>query len=190
MWRLVRRYRVEFAVIVAAFCVVAIVGVASFRSIIVERDRAAQKQAEAVQRADELTLIQARTALDRDPNKAIGWLRSLSPSFTGWRAVRFIAADAKARGRFFRYPEQGRTLAALDRLAETCRARGITREQAIHALDPVLTRWFPYENFNVLDLLPQTVPAPVACGACAGRAAFTPPPDGAGPPPDVPSARR
>jgi hypothetical protein len=93
--------------------------------------------------------------LDRNPTRALAVATALAALL--WVAHR---DEMKARGRFFRYPEQGRTLAALDRLAETCRARGITRAQAIQGLDPVLTKWFPYENFNVLDLLPQTVPSP------------------------------
>jgi hypothetical protein len=93
--------------------------------------------------------------LDANPTRALAFATALAALL--WVAHR---DEMKARGRFFRYPEQGRTLAALDRLAATCRARGIAREQAIKALDPVLTKWFPYENFNVLDLLPQTVASP------------------------------
>ncbi|HWE37151.1 MAG TPA: hypothetical protein VG406_11345 [Isosphaeraceae bacterium] len=93
--------------------------------------------------------------LDANPTRALAVATAVAALL--WVSHR---DEMKARGRFYRYAEQGRTLAALDRLAATCRTKGITREQAIRALDPVLTKWFPYENFNVLDLLPRTVPTP------------------------------
>jgi len=57
---------------------------------------AAGRQATA--RADELTLLQAESASARDPDEAIAWLKTLSPSATDAEAVRRIAADALARG--------------------------------------------------------------------------------------------
>ena len=35
--------------------------------------------------------------------------------------------------RFFRFPEQPPTLAALDRLEDSCRRQGVTRDQALAA---------------------------------------------------------
>ncbi len=110
--RFVRRHR--GAVIVTAVALLALIGLGtlSIVRILFERDRAESKQAEAEQarreseearkqaleRADELTLLHARTAVERDPNETIAWLRSLSPGFSRWSAVRTIAADARARG--------------------------------------------------------------------------------------------
>jgi len=110
--RFVRRYRAAVAVTAVALLVLIGVGTVSFRRIVAERDRAERKQTEAeaaqhdaesarqqaLERADELTLLHARISVNRDPNEAITWLRSLSPGFSHWSAVRTIAADAQARG--------------------------------------------------------------------------------------------
>lgn len=69
------------------------------------------------------------------------------------------APEFRTRARYYRFPEQPRTLAALERLATTCRDAGITREQALAALDPIRTRWFDHD-FNALTMLAPTVPAP------------------------------
>ena len=52
----------------------------------------------ASERADEMTLLQAQGALQRDPNEAVAWLKTLSPGFTEAGEVRRIASDARARG--------------------------------------------------------------------------------------------
>ena len=100
-----RRYRAALAVAAAAILVLAITGVVSVRRIMAESSRAREKQAtaeqaerRAVERADDLTLVEARAAVARDPNQAIDWLKSLSPSFQRWPAARLIAADARAQG--------------------------------------------------------------------------------------------
>jgi WD40 repeat protein len=111
LWRFVRRQKAAVAVTAVALLALLGVGTVSFLRIMAERDRAERKQAEAelaqrdaeaarqdaLKRADELILLHARIALDRDPNEAITWLLSLSPGFTRWQAVRTIAADARAR---------------------------------------------------------------------------------------------
>jgi WD40 repeat protein/tRNA A-37 threonylcarbamoyl transferase component Bud32 len=110
--RFVRRYRAAVTVTAVALLVLMGVGTWSFLRIMAERDRAERKQTEAetaqhdaekarqqaLERADELTLLHARISVERDPNDAITWLRSLSPGFGQWSAVRTIAADAQARG--------------------------------------------------------------------------------------------
>ncbi len=110
--RFVRRYRAAVAVTAVALLVLIGVGTVSFVRILAERDRAERKQTEAeaarrdaesarqqaLERADELTLLHARISVERDPNEAVTWLRSLSPGFSRWSAVRTIAADAQARG--------------------------------------------------------------------------------------------
>jgi WD40 repeat protein len=103
--RFVRRYRTALAVALVALIILAGVGSMSVRRIIEARDSAAARQREAeaaqreaVRRADDLTLVQARTALDEDPNRALAWLKTLSPSFDNWAAARIIAADAQSRG--------------------------------------------------------------------------------------------
>ncbi|WP_224240268.1 serine/threonine-protein kinase [Hyalangium gracile] len=111
-WRFVRRYRAAVAVTAVALLILATVGTVGVLRVMAERDRAERKQEEAelarrdaesarqqaLDRADELTLLHARTSMERDPNETITWLRSLSPGFHQWSAVRTIAADARARG--------------------------------------------------------------------------------------------
>ncbi len=110
--RFIRRHRGAVVATAVALLALLTLGTLSILRILVERDRAERKQAEAelarrdsedarrqaLERADELTLMHARTAVERDPNETIAWLRSLSPGFTRWSAVRTIAADARARG--------------------------------------------------------------------------------------------
>ncbi len=67
--------------------------------------------------------------------------------------------EMKTRGRLFHFAEQPKTLAALERLDALCRAEGITRGQALAALDPVRTRWFPHD-YNALMMLPPGVAFP------------------------------
>jgi eukaryotic-like serine/threonine-protein kinase len=118
--RFIRRHRAAVTVGAAAMLVLTVVAVVSVRGVVAarnraeqERDRAEQKQVEAEaaqrdawERADELTLAQARDLMGRDPNKALELLRSLSPVFSRWGAVRTIAADARSRGiaRVLRHP--------------------------------------------------------------------------------------
>jgi WD40 repeat protein/serine/threonine protein kinase len=103
--RFIRRHRALLTVAAAALSLLILVGLISVSRVIKERnlaeaarDMAERSQREAQARADELTLEQARAALERDPNEALAWLKSLSPSFTHWRKARLIAADAFARG--------------------------------------------------------------------------------------------
>ena len=103
--RFVRRHRAAVAVAGVALGVLAVLGTVSLRRILAESARAEQGQAqaeaarhEAVARADALTLLQAREAVEENPNQAVAWLRTLSPAFTDWSAVRTLAAAAKAQG--------------------------------------------------------------------------------------------
>jgi hypothetical protein len=70
------------------------------------------------------------------------------------------ARGLRDRAQRYRFPEQQRTLAAFDRLNQTCREIGITRCQALAALDPIRTRWYPNEN-NALAMLPASVKSAV-----------------------------
>ncbi len=117
--RFVRRYRAPLSVATASFVVLLTLGSIAIQQNRAERQRAETKQAEAEQaearakdeqaraetakqesinRADELTLLQARNALAQDPNRALAWLKSLSPSFDRHSELRLIAADARSRG--------------------------------------------------------------------------------------------
>src|SRR5262249_3588841 len=82
------------------------------------------------------------------------WLRSWDASPVGRLSVAIVLAlfllvvhwpAMSIRQRFYRFPEQRRTIVALEHLAAICHREGITREQALTALDPVRTRWFPVD---------------------------------------------
>jgi len=64
----------------------------------VARDAAEEARAQAMARADGMTLLQAQQALERDPNRALVWLATLSLEFSDVTKVRRIAADAQTRG--------------------------------------------------------------------------------------------
>ncbi len=110
--RFVRKNRAALGVAAAAFCVLVTAGALFFVRVLKERDRATREQAtaeearkkaveaehRAVEHADELTLVQARTAVRRDPNEALAWLKTLSQTFTQWSSARVIAADAWVHG--------------------------------------------------------------------------------------------
>jgi WD40 repeat protein len=105
MQRFARRHRTTL--IVAAFATLALVvgEVIDHNRIVQERDRAEQKQAaaekaerEASQRADTLTIMEARTQVAQDPARVFTLLDSLSPGFTDWGKVRTLAAAALAHG--------------------------------------------------------------------------------------------
>ncbi|WP_435009136.1 hypothetical protein P12x_000385 [Tundrisphaera lichenicola] len=64
--------------------------------------------------------------------------------------------QVKEHLRFFRFPEQPPTIAALDRLEAACRSRGITRDQILKALDPIRPTWVPSDG-NALEMLSPSV---------------------------------
>jgi WD40 repeat protein/serine/threonine protein kinase len=114
-----RRNRTALSVAAGALSLVALVIAGAFARTESERRFALAKKQEAEEapkaadalraeavatehkstaRADELTMLQAHGALARDPNEAIAWLKTLSPSFTDAVEMRNLAADAHARG--------------------------------------------------------------------------------------------
>jgi eukaryotic-like serine/threonine-protein kinase len=144
--RLVRwalRNRGPVGAAAGALAVVAVIGVASVRGVLSERDRANQERRVAVEergraeaaraavqaRVDELTLSQARAAVDDDPTAAVAWLKRLRPGSPRWAEARAIAGAADARGvavavlpgERFAFAPDGR-LATVDRLG---RVRGL-----------------------------------------------------------------
>jgi WD40 repeat protein len=112
MRRWVRRYRLPVMVTAVFLLVLSIVGVASIRRIVRERNFARESQKTAVQarveseeartlaerRRDEMILIQARTSLQRDPTMAIAWLKEYPEEATSSNIFQDIAVDAEARG--------------------------------------------------------------------------------------------
>lgn len=110
--RFVQKYWLTLSVAGFAFVVLVVVGGYLFRENTLQRRRAEEKQlaaevaekkaivaqGEITRRADELTILQARTALDRDPNQTLDWLNSLSDSFDRPAEIRLIASEAQSRG--------------------------------------------------------------------------------------------
>lgn len=75
------------------------------------------------------------------------------------------SSEMKGRARFLKYPDQVRTLAAIDRLGVICLQRGVTREQALHALDPIEAKWTPVGH-SALAMLARGAARPaIADGA-------------------------
>lgn len=99
-------------------------------------------------------------ALMLAPAVMVGLRRLATQSRTGLLVVGALAAFLalahapmlKARGRYYRHPDQARTLAALDRLALICGDLRIARTQALAVLDPIQPRWSP-PNSNALEML-------------------------------------
>ncbi|AKT37420.1 WD40 repeat domain-containing serine/threonine protein kinase [Chondromyces crocatus] len=110
--RFARRHRAALSVAAAAALVLGSGGTYGVLGVMHARDREAEErvmaerareQAEqarkaAVDRADQLLLVEARTALERDPNETLVRLASLSSSFEAWDTVRALAVDAEGRG--------------------------------------------------------------------------------------------
>jgi WD40 repeat protein len=98
----VRRFlvanRAAIAVAVLMLAVSTLVVTVAVARVVDARDRAAREREEALRRADDLTLVQARASAEHDPTRAIAWLRTLSPGFDRWSAARVIAAGARAHG--------------------------------------------------------------------------------------------
>jgi hypothetical protein len=59
----------------------------------------------------------------------------------------------REHARFYRWPEQRKTLTAIAHLAEICEHEGITRDQCITVMEPLRTQWFN-NDFNGLIALP------------------------------------
>ena len=102
--RWVRRNRAPVAVAAVALAVVAALAAIGVARIVRERDLAAD-------RADRLTLAQARLESDRDPLAALRTLMTLPRRSPHWGAARVIAADALADGIAAAVPAAGDVVA-------------------------------------------------------------------------------
>ena len=104
--RFLRRYRAPLAVAAFAIAVLFVAGAWGLRKIMIARDVAEKRQLEAEaertrasERADELTLEQARASIDRDPTRTVELLASLSEAFSDTSRARVLASDIDyARG--------------------------------------------------------------------------------------------
>jgi eukaryotic-like serine/threonine-protein kinase len=89
--RWLRRHRVPVAIATVALVTLAIVATVSVRGVLASRR-------EAVNRANELILTQARNNLDRDPTATIAWLKAYPDDGKDVQEAHWIAADAVSRG--------------------------------------------------------------------------------------------
>ncbi len=103
--RFIRRHRVALLVAGVALVAMVLTGATKHLRIVEAHQRAEearalaeQRQLAADERADELTLVQARNEVERSPEAVLPMLRSLSPSFMQWERARTLAADAVSRG--------------------------------------------------------------------------------------------
>ena len=110
--RWLSRHRAAVLVAGAAVVIIATLGAISVSRVISERDRAQRQEEIAVaerrtadeqklranQRANEVTLLQARASLDDDPTAALAWLERVDISADNLAAARDIAQRAVARG--------------------------------------------------------------------------------------------
>ncbi|WP_075306246.1 protein kinase domain-containing protein [Hyalangium minutum] len=105
MRRFARQYQAPLRVAVVALAALVAGAVFDYQRVRHERDRAEEKQVaaeeaerKATQRADELTIIEARNSLAHSPERVLKLLDSLAPSFAQWGQVRTLAADAVSLG--------------------------------------------------------------------------------------------
>jgi hypothetical protein len=114
--RFVRKNRVPVIITAAASLALLVIGTIAVTRVVDERDRAdaharlaeSQRRAavkahdEAVERADRLTLTQARAEVELNPTRAIAMVKPLAEKY--WQEVRSIAAAARAHGLAYGLP--------------------------------------------------------------------------------------
>ncbi len=96
--RWIRRHRTPLAITAAAALLLAITGVYAVTNVVRERNRAQTAQQTAEARTHELILVQARSALDRDPAAALAWLKTYPLDGPNWAEGHEIALEAEALG--------------------------------------------------------------------------------------------
>ncbi|HYI00258.1 serine/threonine-protein kinase [Hyalangium sp.] len=103
--RFVRKHRATLTVSTVALAAILVSEVLDHQRLHRERDRAEQKQKEAeeaerkaTQRADSLTVMEARSAVAQSPERVFPLLDSLSPGFSEWGRARTLAEAALAQG--------------------------------------------------------------------------------------------
>jgi eukaryotic-like serine/threonine-protein kinase len=99
-WRFVVRHRAAVVAAMIALVTIAVFGQVSFQRVVAERDRAEAASVAAARRADQLSVAQAGTLLDKDPRAALDLLARLSPDAPAsiWRTARMVASEARLRG--------------------------------------------------------------------------------------------
>lgn len=96
--RWVSRYRLPVGVGVIAIIALAGTVAYSYRSVVSQRDKAAQEARRAELSRDELLLANAYAWMERDPTTAIAWLKEYPETGTDLRRLRQYYTDAANRG--------------------------------------------------------------------------------------------
>jgi WD40 repeat protein len=96
--RWLRQYRSSVAVASLMLVVLAVSLSLTVRRILRERNTARIERARAEERAQALTLSQARMALQIDPTAALAWLKKYPANAPDQKSAHIIAADALSRG--------------------------------------------------------------------------------------------
>jgi serine/threonine protein kinase len=150
--RFVRKNRVPVAISAAAASLLLIGGTVAVTRVVNERDRAdahaqiadrargtaEQAREEAVRRADQLTLTQARTEVETDPTHAIAMLKPLAEKH--WTEVRSIAAAARAHGVAYGLPA-AKTTNSLQISGDGTRAIAAGSDGAVRVYDLPKRTW-------------------------------------------------
>ncbi len=63
-------------------------------------------------------------------------------------------------GRFYRFPHQPATLAAIERVDQIAKTEGLTTAQAREAIGPLRPNWMPLKEFDVTMLIGPAAPIP------------------------------
>jgi WD40 repeat protein len=99
------RYRAPASMLGLCLLAVIITVSVSFQRVVRERNTAEEQRALALkeralaeERANELILVQARNALDRDPTATLAWLKTHPMRDKDWEKVRDLAVEARERG--------------------------------------------------------------------------------------------
>jgi len=109
VWAVVRRWIARHRALVAtaafALIVLATTGAIALRDVLearriaeARRVDADRERSTAVSRSYQLTLSEARSALEIDPTQALAWLKVDPSAPLDWRGARAVAADALSRG--------------------------------------------------------------------------------------------
>lgn len=124
--RWLARHRWPVGIAAVSLTLLVLSGVAAVRRVVLERNRAEAARASAEERNDALTLVQARTSLERDPTAALAWLATYRDQGAHQDVRRSLVADAAARGvarhilpfsdrvRALAFAREGRLLVAAD----------------------------------------------------------------------------
>jgi WD40 repeat protein len=104
--RWISRHRWPFGIAAASLLLLALFAIAGVRGVIHERNLAEERN-------DALTLVHARTSLDRDPTATVAWMATYREEAKHQDLLRSLVAEAAARGvarHILKFPERVRAV--------------------------------------------------------------------------------